>query len=189
MNSSNGVQIIGNNCSRSGETAIYGEFAFEGVVVANNVIDGGTIGISLANFNEGGRLATVTGNLIRNLTNKLPYKLDTDFKLGIGIYVEADTAVTGNAIENAPQAGIHVGWGEFCRDVVVSNNVVRGVPWGVTASVVKGARNVVVSNNVFSDISEQAVTGFEWVKPVTRELVGARRTGYDHLTVSGNRKS
>ena len=187
VNAGHDVQIVGNNCSRSGETAIYGEFTFEGAIVANNVIDGGTIGISLANFNEGGRLATVSGNIIRNLTNKLPYKNPSDFKPGIGIYAEADTIINANAIENTPQAGIHVGWGEFCRDVIVSNNVVRAVPWGVTASVVKGARNVLVTDNVFSEISKQAVTGFEWIKPTTKELVGARRTGYDHLTVSGNR--
>lgn len=187
VNAGRSVQIIGNNCSRSGETAIYGEFTFEGAIVANNIIDGGTIGVSLANFNEGGRLATVSGNIIRNLTNKLPYKNPSDFKPGIGIYAEADTIINANAIENTPQAGIHVGWGEFCRDVIVSNNVVRAVPWGVTASVVKGARNVLVRDNVFSEISQQAITGFEWIKPVTSELVGARRTGYDHLSVSGNR--
>ena len=187
VNAGHNVQIIGNNCSRSGETAIYGEFTFEGAVVANNVIDGGTIGVSLANFNEGGRLATVNGNIIRNLMNKLPYKNPSDFKPGIGIYAEADTIINANAIENTPQAGIHVGWGEFCRDVIVSNNVVRAVPWGVTASVVKGSRNVLVRDNLFSEISKQAVTGFEWIKPVTRELIGARRTGYDHLSVSGNR--
>ncbi|MEP3233430.1 MAG: TIGR03808 family TAT-translocated repetitive protein [Hyphomicrobiales bacterium] len=189
VNAGHNVQIVGNNCSRSGETAIYGEFTFEGAVVANNIIDGGTIGVSLANFNEGGRLATVSGNIIRNLTNKLPYKNPSDFKPGIGIYAEADTIINANAIENTPQAGIHVGWGEFCRDVIVSNNVVRAVPWGVTASVVKGSRNVLVRDNVFSEISQQAVTGFEWIKPVTRELVGARRTGYNHLSVSGNRVS
>jgi putative cofactor-binding repeat protein len=38
-------------------------------VIASNLIDGGTVGISVANFNEGGRLAAVTGNIIRNLTD------------------------------------------------------------------------------------------------------------------------
>ena len=183
------IQILGNSCSNSGETALYGEFSFEGAVVANNIVDGGTIGISLANFNEGGRLATVTGNIIRNLTNRLPYKDTGDFKPGIGIYAEADTVITGNAVENVPQAGIHVGWGEFCRNVVVSQNVIRAAPWGVTASVVKGARDVIVKDNVFGEISKQAITGFEWIKPVTKELLGARRTGYGHLTVSGNKLS
>ncbi|MEP2943626.1 MAG: TIGR03808 family TAT-translocated repetitive protein [Hyphomicrobiales bacterium] len=188
-NAGHNIQILGNSCSNSGETALYGEFSFEGAVVSNNIVDGGTIGISLANFNEGGRLATVTGNIIRNLTNKLPYKDSGDFKPGIGIYAEADTVITGNAVENVPQAGIHVGWGEFCRNVVVSQNVIRAAPWGVTASVVKGARDVIIKDNVFGNISKQAITGFEWIKPVTKELLGARRTGFNHLSVSGNRLS
>lgn len=188
-NAGHNVQIIGNNCTNSGETALYGEFSFQGAIVSNNIVDGGTIGISLANFNEGGRLATVTGNIIRNLTNKLPYKNTSDFKPGIGIYAEADTVITGNAVENVPQAGIHVGWGEYCRNVIVSQNVIRSAPWGVTASVVKGARDVIIKDNVFGDISKQSITGFEWIKPVTKELLGARRTGFDHLSVSGNRLS
>ena len=186
-NAGHNVQILGNSCLKSGETALYGEFSFQGAVVSNNIVDGGTIGISLANFNEGGRLATVTGNIIRNLTNKLPYEDKSDFKPGIGIYAEADTVITGNAVENVPQAGIHIGWGKFCRNVVVSQNLIRSAPWGVTASVVKGARNVIVKDNVFGDISNQAITGFEWVKPATKDLLGARRTGYDHLSVSGNK--
>lgn len=186
-NATHNIQITGNHCNRSGETALYAEFTFLGALVANNIIDGGTIGISLANFNDGGRLASVTGNIIRNLTNNLPYKNPGDFKPGIGIYAEADTVINGNVIENTPQAGIHVGWGAFCRDVIVSQNIIRATPWGVTASVVKGARTVTVTNNVFNSISEQAITGFEWIKPVTRDLLGARRTDYDHLTISGNR--
>lgn len=188
-NGGHNIQILGNNCSNSGETALYAEFTFKGAVISNNIVDGGTIGISLANFNDGGRLASVTGNLIRNLSNKLPYADESNFKPGIGIYAEADTVISGNAVENVPQAGIHVGWGAFCRNVIVSQNVVRAAPWGVTASVVKGAKTVIITDNVFGEISKQAITGFEWVEPATKELLGARRTGYDHLTVSGNRQT
>ena len=53
-NSGSNIQIIGNSCARSGETAIYSEFAFEGAVIANNVVQGAANGISIANFNEGG---------------------------------------------------------------------------------------------------------------------------------------
>lgn len=188
-NGAHNLQIIGNNCSRSGETALYAEFAFQGAIIANNIIEGGTIGVSLANFNEGGRLATVSANIIRNLSNRLPYENPGDFKPGIGIYAEADTLITGNAVENTPQAGIHVGWGEFCRNVTVSSNVIRATPWGVTASVVKGAKNVIIRDNIFDDISNQAITGFEWMRPVTKELLGVERTGYPHLSISGNRLS
>jgi hypothetical protein len=56
-NQASNIQIVSNQAIRSGETAIYAEFSFEGAVIASNLIDGGTVGISVANFNEGGRLA------------------------------------------------------------------------------------------------------------------------------------
>ncbi len=188
-NAAHNIQILGNHCRGSGETALYGEFSYEGAAIHNNLIDGGTIGISLANFNEGGRLATVTGNLIRNLSDALPYENKGNFKPGIGIYAEADTTLSANIIENVPQAGIHVGWGEFCRDVIVAQNIVRQAPWGITASVVRGAKNVIIRNNVLSQISKQAITGFKWARPETGELLGKRKSEYNHLTISGNRLS
>lgn len=188
-NATNNIQILGNHCTGSGETALYGEFTFNGAMVSNNLIEGGTIGISLANFNDGGRLASVTGNIIKNLTNRLPYKNPSDFKPGIGIYAEADTAISGNVIENAPQAGIHIGWGKFCRNVVAANNVVRAVPWGITASVVDGSGPVHIESNILGEISRQAITGFRWIEPATKELLGSRRSGFDHLTLSANRLS
>ena len=36
-------------------------------VIANNIVDGAALGVSVTNFDEGGRLAVVQGNLIRNL--------------------------------------------------------------------------------------------------------------------------
>jgi len=36
-------------------------------VIADNVIDGAETGISVTNFDQGGRLATVHGNIVRNL--------------------------------------------------------------------------------------------------------------------------
>ena len=66
-NSASNIQIIGNNCTGLDEVAIYSEFGFEGAVIADNVIDGAETGISVTNFNEGGRLATVRGNIVRNL--------------------------------------------------------------------------------------------------------------------------
>ena len=73
-NAGNNIQIIGNNCTASGETALYSEFGFEGAVVANNVVDGAANGIALVNFNEGGRLGTCSGNVVRNLRIDGPYR-------------------------------------------------------------------------------------------------------------------
>jgi uncharacterized secreted repeat protein (TIGR03808 family) len=66
-NAASNIQIIGNNCTGLDEVAIYSEFDFEGAVIADNIVDESGSGISVTNFKEGGRLATVRGNLVRNL--------------------------------------------------------------------------------------------------------------------------
>ena len=66
-NAGSNCQIIGNSCERLGEVALYAEFGFEGALIANNIVDGAAQGISVTNFNEGGRLGVVQGNIIRNL--------------------------------------------------------------------------------------------------------------------------
>ena len=73
----------------------------------------------------------VQGNLIRNLKPKRPAGTAPDDAGGIGIAVEADASVTGNVIENAPVAGIMVGWGAYMRDVSVTGNVVRDRRLGI----------------------------------------------------------
>ena len=65
--SASNLQIVGNTCSGLGECALYAEFGFEGAVIANNIVDGAAVGVSVTNFDKGGRLAVVQGNLIRNL--------------------------------------------------------------------------------------------------------------------------
>ena len=39
----------------------------EGAIIADDLVDKAATGVSVTNFNEGGRLAVVQGNLIRNL--------------------------------------------------------------------------------------------------------------------------
>jgi uncharacterized secreted repeat protein (TIGR03808 family) len=69
-NTASDIQIEGNSISDAGEVALYVEFGFEGAVIANNTVDGAAIGVSVTNFNPGGRL--VQGNLIRNLKPQRP---------------------------------------------------------------------------------------------------------------------
>ena len=118
-NSASNIQISGNSVSNVREVALYSEFAFEGAVIANNTVDGAAVGVSVCNFNEGGRIAVVQGNIIRNLLPKRPIGTAPDDDAGIGIYVEADSSVTGNVIENAPSFGIIAGWGKYLRDVAI----------------------------------------------------------------------
>ena len=118
-NSASNIQITGNSVSDVREVALYSEFSFEGAVIANNTVDGAAVGVSVCNFNEGGRIAVVQGNIIRNLLPKRPIGTAPDDDAGVGIYVEADTSVTGNVIENAPSFGIVAGWGKYLRDVAI----------------------------------------------------------------------
>jgi uncharacterized secreted repeat protein (TIGR03808 family) len=186
-NSASDIQIIGNNCADLDEVAIYAEFAFEGAVIADNIVDQAGYGISVTNFKEGGRLATVRGNIIRNCKARIPGTApDSE---GVGIGVEADTAVSGNVIENAETAGISVGWGEYMRNVTVTGNVVRASGIGVAVSVVQGAGTAVIADNMLSGTTHGAIVGMQWHKPVTGDLALTGAERYPNLRISGNQVS
>jgi uncharacterized secreted repeat protein (TIGR03808 family) len=176
-NSASNIQITGNSVSDVREVALYSEFSFEGAVIANNTVDGAALGVSVCNFNEGGRIAVVQGNIIRNLSAKRPIGTAPDDDAGIGIYVEADTSVTGNVIENAPSFGIVAGWGKYLRDVVISGNVIRNAFAGVGVSVVAGAGTALVNNNMISEAPGGASVGLDHARAITTDLSieGAQR--------------
>ncbi|CDZ53554.1 TIGR03808 family TAT-translocated repetitive protein [Neorhizobium galegae] len=187
-NSASNAQIANNTCLASGETAIYAEFAFEGAMVSGNIIDGAANGISVVNFNEGGRLATVANNIVRNLKSTGPYVLDEAI-FGVGISVEADTAVTGNVIENVPLWGMALGFGPYLRNVLVSNNIVRQAKVGCAVTVVEGAGSALISGNLFEAVKDGAVIGHRWKTPSTAELGrgDGQAQGFKHLTIENNR--
>jgi len=176
-NSASNIQITGNSVSDVREVALYSEFAFEGAVIANNTVDGAALGVSVCNFNEGGRIAVVQGNIVRNLLPKRPIGTAPDDDAGIGIYVEADTSVSGNVIENAPSFGIVAGWGKYLRDVVISGNVIRKAFVGIGISVTPGAGTALVNNNMISETPRGAVVGLDHARPITPDLCteGAQR--------------
>lgn len=186
-NAASNLQILGNTCSQIGEVALYSEFAFEGAMIANNIVDGAAVGVSVTNFNDGGHLAVVQGNLIRNLVPHRPAGTDPNDGAGIGIGVEADTAVSGNVIENAPYAGIVAGWGQYLRDVTINANVVRAAGYGIAVSVAPGAGAAVIADNMISGARLSAIVGMEWKKPVTGDLSQAGSERYAQLSVVGNR--
>lgn len=183
-NSASNVQISGNQCLRSGEAAIYCEFEFEGAVINNNLIDGATNGIAVTNFDRGGRLATVTGNIIRNLSLTAPYAQDGGF--GIGITAEADTLIANNVIENAPLWGLRLGWGPYLRNIVASDNIIRHAGIGCVVSVAEGAGSALISGNLFQEMQKGAIMGFRWDKPASGELA-AGSTEFPQLTLANNR--
>jgi uncharacterized secreted repeat protein (TIGR03808 family) len=187
-NSSSNLQIAGNTCLRSGETALYTEFSFEGAIISNNLLDGAANGIFFANFNEGGRLGVCSGNIVRNLVATGPYPPDPP-GFGTGIGAEADTLVTGNVVEGAPLYGLQLGWGPFMRNVVATGNIIRKAGTGIAVSVVEGAGSAVISDNVIDGAMRGAILGQRWAEPVTGDLASIGNAGYAHLTVERNRVS
>jgi uncharacterized secreted repeat protein (TIGR03808 family) len=181
-NAASNLQIVGNICSAVGEVALYAEFGFEGAVIANNTVDGAAIGVSVTNFKEGGRLAVVQGNLVRNLIRH-----EARDENGIGIHVEADTVVNGNVIENAPGIGISAGWGPYLRDVAITDNVVRDAGIAIAVSVAEGAGAALITDNLIASARAGAVVGMAWKKRMTGDLTRDGASRYVQLTVGGNR--
>jgi uncharacterized secreted repeat protein (TIGR03808 family) len=184
-NTASAIEITSNSCSDLGEVALYSEFAFEGAVIANNTVINAQTGVSVANFAEGGRIAVVQGNILRNLAPRGRSEGDGDY--GIGIYVEADTAVSGNVVESATQAGIMAGWGRFVRDVTITGNVVRAASIGVAVSVVPGAGSVLIADNMISGARRGAILGMDQLQVVSGDLARDGAARYAQLSIRGNR--
>src|SRR5215468_438345 len=185
-NSASDLKIADNTIADMGEVAIYAEFAFEGAVIANNSIDGAAIGIAVTNFNEGGRLAVVQGNIVRNVNRPRPAGTDPNDGFGIGVAVEADAAVTGNVVETATTAAYFLGFGKYLRDVAMTGNVARQAPIGVAVSVAPGAGPALIANNVISGATIGAIVGMNGARAVTGDLAkdGAQR--FAHLSIIAN---
>jgi uncharacterized secreted repeat protein (TIGR03808 family) len=186
-NSSSNLQITSNNCTASGETAIYSEFAFEGVVISSNVVDGATNGISIVNYASGGRMGTCSGNVIRNLSTKGPYLPGpgSPANFGVGIGVEADISVNGNLVENAPLYGIQLGWGAFMANVLATGNIVRTSGEGIYVSVVEGVGAAIVTDNIIQDTKHGGIVGHSWEKITVKDLA-ANASDYPNLVIEGN---
>jgi uncharacterized secreted repeat protein (TIGR03808 family) len=180
-NSGSGVQMTGNNCSGLGEVALYSEFSMDGAVISSNMVDDAATGISITNFNEGGRLAVCQGNMVRNLRL---YDHPVD-KRGTGISVEADTVVSSNVIEAAPTAGIWIGWGKYQRNVSATGNVIRDCGIGIAAQVAAGAGDALIANNLISGAKRGAILGMDHDTVTTKDLAGGADAPKT-LSLSGN---
>ncbi len=181
-NSGGNCQIIGNSISRTGEVAIYCEFAFEGAVVSNNLIEDVAFGISITNFNEGGRLAVVANNLVRKVKGggSLPQTS------AVGIAAEADALVTGNVIEAAAEAGINLGWGQYCRNLSATSNTIRNCGRGIAFSTSEGAGPVMITANRIAGSRTASIQGMNYAEPVTGDLGVAGAVIPAGSVISGN---
>ncbi|WP_439497361.1 TIGR03808 family TAT-translocated repetitive protein [Bosea sp. (in: a-proteobacteria)] len=168
-NSGSGVQIIGNQGRRCGEVALYSEFAFEGAIISNNLVEDCAQGANITNLDHGGRLSVFANNIIRNAQKGLAPKGKEPVG-GVGVHVEAEATVTGNVIENASEIGISLGWSWGMRNLVATGNMVRKTGIGIGISLVPKERTALIANNVISEARLGAVVGTEYGKPVTGDL-------------------
>ncbi len=183
--SSDNIAVTGNVATNSGEMALYVEFAFEGAIVANNLIDGANGGISFTNFAEhGGRLGTCSANFVRNIRGGPPYP-DGNLQTGAAISAEADVAITGNTVEDAIW-GLQLGWGPFLRDVTATGNVIRRTKIGIAVSVAEGAGPALIANNLIAEATRGAILGMRWDEVATEELVDGGAV-VPALSIEGNR--
>jgi uncharacterized secreted repeat protein (TIGR03808 family) len=181
-NAASNIQMVGNACQRLGEVALYAEFGFEGALIQGNLVDGAATGISVTNFDVGGRLAVVQGNLIRNLVRR---EHEPEDKRGEGIAVCADTTVTGNTIENAPTAGILIGWGPYMRDCTATGNLIRGATVGIMISAHPGGGSCYVQGNTISGAKSGAIRAMNWGRVTGPDLV-REPPPPGRVTVTGN---
>jgi uncharacterized secreted repeat protein (TIGR03808 family) len=178
LNSTHNSQVSGNTCLRSGEVAIFSEFAFSGSIIANNIVDGAATGISITNLDSGGQLAVCSGNIVRNIT---PSSLVNPDTIPIGIFAEAETAITGNTVQNVPGVAIAAGYGPFLRNVLIGNNVVSDSAIGIGVSVAEGAGAVHIGINAVA-AREHAVVGLAWSEIVESDLL-ANADRYPNVTL------
>lgn len=180
-NSGRNCQIVNNSCSRLSETAIYVEFAFDGAVVSGNIVETAADGISITNFNEGGRLAVCANNIVRDITGGG----SNPEKRGIGIGAEADTVITGNVVETIANIGIVAGWGAYARNIMLNGNLLRQCPIAIAASVSQGAGPITIAGNMIAQ-SGKAIIGMNYLDETTGELADANVTTPANLTINGN---
>lgn len=182
LNATNNVVVSGNLCRNSGEVAIFSEFAFTGSIIADNIVDGAAVGISVTNMDSGGQVATVTGNIVRNIRSASAVNPDTK---PIGIYAEADTAITGNTVHAVAGTGIRAGNGTYLRNVVIADNVVSAVSTGIGVSVVEGAGAVTITGNAIT-ATGPGIVGLAWDDVVAPDLV-RDAAKHPQVSLSGNR--
>jgi uncharacterized secreted repeat protein (TIGR03808 family) len=180
------VSVTGNNVAGCAEVALYAEFGFDGASFTGNTVDGGWIGIVATNFaDHGGRIAAISGNVVRNIRAGRHVGDGTDGG-GVGIMVEGDAAISGNIVDRAETAGLQLGWGPSLRDVTATGNTLRDCGVGVEISVAPGAGYATVIGNTISGAKRQAIAGMQWRKLATGDLAVTGAKDWPRIRLAEN---
>jgi uncharacterized secreted repeat protein (TIGR03808 family) len=100
----------------------------------------------------------------------------------VGIYVEAEVAVTGNVVENVPGVAIAAGFGSFMRSITITSNVVYASNIGIGVSVAEGAGRVLIADNMVHEPSVGEIVGLKWTEVAETDL-RAVADRYPHVTI------
>ncbi|MGL4242644.1 MAG: TIGR03808 family TAT-translocated repetitive protein [Beijerinckiaceae bacterium] len=184
-NGGGNVIIANNNVAACSEVALYAEFGFDGVTFTGNIVDGAWLGIVSTNFaDNGGRIAAISGNVIRNI--RAGRHADGSEGGGKGIMVEGDAAISGNIVDNAQTAGLQLGWGPSLRDVTATGNTLRDCGVGIEISVAPGAGRASIVGNTIAGAKRLAVVGMQWHKAATGDLAVTGAKDWPNIRLAEN---
>jgi uncharacterized secreted repeat protein (TIGR03808 family) len=117
------------------------DFSGSGIIVGNSGF-----------FNDGtSRMSIIRGNIVTNMVNNTIPAIPSaagSVTPGIGISVEQDCLIQSNIFESCVGGSIKLGVAQAARDLICDGNLVRNSPVGIVFSDNAAARNIVVSNNV-----------------------------------------
>ncbi|NMA99788.1 MAG: TIGR03808 family TAT-translocated repetitive protein, partial [Phyllobacteriaceae bacterium] len=113
-----------------------------------------------------------------NFVNFTPYEPE---RVPVGIYAEADIAVTGNVVENCPGIAYLLGWGPYLRNVALCGNVAVKSRIGIGVSIAEGAGTADISANRI-DASQHQIAGMRW-HDVAEPDLAAVQENYPQITI------
>lgn len=186
-NSCRNVVFADNSCANVGETAIWAEFAFRDVVIANNKVSGAGAGISMTNLAEhNGRGAICTGNEVRGI-RPIVDASGKVFPNQRAIHAEADARIANNVVDGSPWVGINLGVGPYLQNVSVEDNVIRNAPYGIGFSAAPGAGRGRIAGNSIGQASKAAIVALRWEEVVSGDLIGGCGA-WANIECAGNRR-
>lgn len=159
-NAASNIQIVGNSCAGLDDVALCSEFGFQGAVIADNVVEEAGSGISVTNFDVGGRIASVRGNILRNLRQSHPEH------------------AAARARRRHRHRGRYRGDRKRDRECGARRHP-RG--WGPYL------RNVTIAGTSSRAPSAAPSLGMEWDKAVSGDIAHDGAARYPQLTVANNR--
>ena len=114
--------------------------AFEGAMISNNIVDGAANGISIVNFNEGGRMARLLRQ--HRAQPRRPAAPTRPIRRASASASASRPTWPCPATSSRTRRsiGMQIGWGPYLRNVVATGNVIRKAGTGIAVTRSRGRR-------------------------------------------------